>query len=211
MHTGAHYHLRRVKARHGAGTYRGAVDPLDGLRFARKRVNGSLETLAHDIAERLIDLLLDAVDLNAVLREIDVNALIERVDVNRVLDRVDVNRVLDRVDVDRLLGHVDVDRLLGHVDVGRVLDRVDIGALVDRVDVNAVVSRVDMDSLVQETDLGAVIAKSSGSVASNALDVVRSQAVGLDTFTARWVGRVWRHRHPGPPGPPKLVRERAQP
>jgi hypothetical protein len=192
---------RGVKARLCAGTYGGAVDPLDGLRFARTRLNGSLETLAHDIAERLIDLLLHAVDLNAVLREIDVNALIDRVDVNGVLDRVDVNRLLD---------HVDVDRLLDHVDIGRVLERVDVGRLVDRVDVNAVVSRVDMDSLVQETDLGAVIAMSSGSLANNVVDVVRSQAVGLDKFTARWVGKVWRHRHPSPPGPPKLLQERAQ-
>ena len=39
-------------------------------------------------------------------------------------------------------------------------------------------------------------------VAGGALDVVRSQAVGLDEFIARWVGRLRPRRYSGPPGPP---------
>ena len=68
-----------------------------------------------------------------------------------------------------------------------MLDRVDVSALLDRVNVNDLVRRVDMDALVEQTDVGAVIARSSGGAASEALDAVRSQAVGLDQFIDRWV------------------------
>ena len=88
--------------------------------------------------------------------------------------------------------------------------RVDVGALLDRVDVNDLVRRIDMDALVQETDLGAVIAKSSGGAASEALDAARSQAVGLDQFIDRWVGRLLRRKHPWPAAPAALLDAQAQ-
>jgi hypothetical protein len=99
--------------------------------------------------------------------------VVAALDMNAMLDRVDMNRVLDRIDLDRLVG---------------------------RMDLNSVVERIDIDALVEQTDLGAVIARSSSGVASDALDVVRSQAVGLDEFIARWIGRLRRRRYTGPPG-----------
>jgi hypothetical protein len=109
------------------------------------------------------------------------------------------------VDIDRLLDRVDVNRLLDRVDLDRLLDRVDVAQVADRVDVNALAARIDINSLAQQSDLGAVIAKSSGSVASDALDVVRSQAVGLDEFIGRWAGRLRRRSRPELPGPPELL------
>ena len=117
--------------------------------------------------------------------------LAERV-VDLVASGLDVNALLDRVDVDALLDRVDVDRLLARVDVDDLLARVDIDDLM---------ARVDLDEVLAQTDLGAVIARSSGGVASNALDVLRSQAVGLDEFIARWVGRLTHRSHRDPPGP----------
>jgi uncharacterized RDD family membrane protein YckC len=115
------------------------------------------EILAQAVADRAVDLVVSAVDMNAVL------------------DRVDLNAVLDQIDLDRLL---------------------------ERVDLNSVVERLDIDALVERTDLGAIIASSSSGVASDVLDVVRSQTVGLDEFTAGWVGRLRRRPYAGPPGPP---------
>ena len=110
-----------------------------------------------------------------VVSSLDVNALLEQVDLNAVLDQVDINQVLDRIDLDRLLS---------------------------RMDLNTVVKRIDFDGLLEQTDLGAVIAASSSGVASEALDAVRSQTVGLDEFIARWIGRLRRRPYSGPPGPP---------
>jgi len=70
---------------------------------------------------------------------------------------------------------------------------------------------VDMDALVEQTDVGAVIARSSGGAASEALDAARSQAVGLDQFIDRWVQRGLRRKHPAPAGPPALRSGRAGP
>ena len=151
-----------------------SIDPLARLRSAGRRVTDPMETLAQQVAERVVGL---------VATVLDVNALVARVDVNALLGRVDMNALLSRLDLDEVLRHVDID------------------AVVDRVDVNEIAARIDMDALVEETDLGAVIAKSSGGFASEALDAARSQAVGLDQSIDRWAGRLLQHRHPGPGGP----------
>ena len=121
-----------------------------------------------------------AVDL--VVSSLDVNALLDEVDLNAVLDQVDINRLLDRIDLNHLLERVDLNDLLKHIDV---------------------------DALVEQTDLGAVIAASSSGLAGDALNVVRSQAVGLDEFIARWIGRLRRRPYTGPPGPPDGLRPQA--
>ncbi len=74
------------------------------------------------------------------------------------------------------------------------------------MDVNSIVQRVDIDSLMTETELGSIIAQSTSGVASQALDSVRSQGVGLDGFISRWANRLTR-RDPAelPAGPPLLV------
>jgi uncharacterized RDD family membrane protein YckC len=133
------------------------VDSFQRRRPAEGRLVPRREILAQAVADRAVELVVSAVDMNAVL------------------DRVDLNAVLDRIDLNRLL---------------------------ERVDLNSVVERLDIDALVEQTDLGAVIARSSSGIASDALDAVRSQAVGLDEFAARWVGRLRRRPYTGPPGLP---------
>jgi hypothetical protein len=171
------------------------VDPRDRLRSVGKRITDPVEPLAQRVAERVLDLVVNMLDVNALVERVDLNAVIDHVDVDKVLQKVDLNAVLDRVDVNAVLDRVDVDQ---------ILRRVDLGAVIDRVDINDVVGRIDMDALVEQTDLGAVIARSSGGAASEALDAARSQAVGLDQFIDRWVGRLLRRKHPGPPAPALL-------
>jgi hypothetical protein len=144
------------------------VDPVERRRLVERRLVPRAETraeiLAQAVADRAIDLVVSALDVNALLDEVDLNA------------------VLDRIDLDRLLGRMDLNSILQHVDV---------------------------DALVEQTDLGAVIARSSSGVAGDVLDVVRSQAVGLDEFIARWIGRLRRRPYTGPPGPPAGLRAKA--
>jgi hypothetical protein len=161
----------------------GVVDPRDRLRNAGKRLTDPAEALAQRVAERVIDLVVEVLDVNALMLRLDLNAVLARVDVNDVLRRVDVKTLLDQVDVNDLMSRVDLD------------------ALMARVDVNDLVQRLDIDGLVEQTDLGAVIARSSGGVASEALDSARSQAVGMDQFIDRWVQRATRRKHPGPVAP----------
>jgi hypothetical protein len=170
----------------------GAVDPLDRLRAAGKRMTDPADSLAQHIAEHVVDLVVRAVDVNSLIRLVDLNAIFDRVDIGKVLARVDVNALLARVDVNPLL------------------DRVDVNELLSRVDVNDLMRRIDMDELVGQTDLGAVIARSTGGAASEALDAARSQAVGLDQFIDRWVGRLLRRKQPAPPRPTAQLDARAR-
>jgi hypothetical protein len=161
-----------------AGNTSTVVNPRDRLRPAGRR--NPVEAIAQQVTERVVDLLVSALDVNELAARIDLNALLDRVDIDAVLKKVDLNSLIDQVDVNA------------------VLARVDLKPLLDRVDVNDLVSQVDMDALVERTDLGAVIARSSGDMGTEALDALRSQAVGLDQFVDRWVQRLLRRKHPAP-------------
>jgi len=157
-------------------------------------VGDRFERLAQSIAERVVNLVLDAIDINAVVEQVDINALVADVDINAVVAEVDINALIERVDINA------------------VIDRVDINALVQKVDLDAVVSQMDVDSLVEKTELGSIIAKSTTGVLTEVLDVVRSQGVGLDDFFARWTNLFLRRKAGTLPiGPPLLVAQPAPP
>jgi hypothetical protein len=174
-----------------AGNTKTVVNPRDRLRPAGRR--NPVEAIAQQVTERVVDLLVSALDVNELAARIDLNALLDRVDIDAVLKKVDLNSLIDQVDVNA------------------VLARVDLKPLLDRVDVNDLVSQVDMDALVERTDLGAVIARSSGGMGTEALDALRSQAVGLDRFVDRWVQRLIRRKQPTPSAPSALLPAQAEP
>lgn len=142
-------------------------------------VSARMEHLAQAIADRIVTLVVDAIDIDAVI---------------------------DRVDVDKIVARVDVDKIVDRVDVDKIVDRVDVQKIAERIDVNAIVNQLDIDNLVQHTELGSIIARSTTGVLTELLDVVRSQGVGLDDFTFRWANRlIGRKVAQFPLGPPLLV------
>jgi len=181
------------------------VDPLDRLRSAGKRVTDPLETLSQRVAERVVDLVVQALDVNALMRRVDLNAVLDQVDINKLLARLDVPALIDQVDMNEVLARVDVSALVDRVDINEILARVDVGRLLDRIDVNDLAERIDLDQLVEQTNLGAVIAKSSAGVTTEALDAARSGAVGLDRFIDHWIGRALWRKHPRPLAPQALL------
>jgi len=72
------------------------------------------------------------------------------------------------------------------------------------------VARVDLDALVERTQMGSIIAATGAGIASKAIDVARSQGVGLDFFVQRWTDRLLRRR-PTPPGGPALLVHKQEP
>jgi hypothetical protein len=146
-------------------------------------VTARMELMAQQVAERVVALVLDAIDIDALLDRIDVEKLIDRVDVEKVVERVDVERIIERVDVQKII---------------------------ERVDVNAIIGELDIDALVEQTELGAIIAHSTTGILSEVLDVIRAQGVGLDDFCIRWANRlVGRKVTDWPKGPPLLVEQEA--
>ena len=122
-----------------------------------------------------------------------------------IAERV-VGLVIEAIDINALVSKVDMDALLTKVDIDAIVSRVDVDGLIDRVDVEKIIDRVDIDALVEQTELGTIIAHSTSGVASEVLDVVRAQGVGLDDFVARWMDRILRRKSDDwPPGPVLLV------
>jgi hypothetical protein len=169
------------------------VEPQDRSHSARKGVAASAELVAQRLAERVIDIVVQAVDINALIELVDVNAPLKQVDLNALLKQVDLNALLKQVDLNALL------------------EQIDVTAVLDRVDINDVVARVDIEKLAEQTDLGAVIARATGGMVTEALDTVRGGAVGLDRRIDRWVTRLLRRKDPGPLAPSALLVPEAQP
>ena len=141
-----------------------------------------MESIAQAVAERVIDLVVEALDMNALIARIDLNEVLNQVDLNQVLERVDLNQVLDRLDMDQLMA---------------------------KVDVNQIVSRVDIETLVRNTDLGAIMFSSSSNLATEVVDMGRGHAVSMDDTLARWASKLRRNntRRSGPPELPTAEEE----
>jgi len=154
-------------------------------RSRSRRFAEHVESIAQAVAERVIGLAVELLDVNALIARIDLNVVLGRVELNSLLNRVDLNQVLEGVDLNE------------------VLDRVDMDKLVARVDINQLASRIDIEALVKDTDLGALMVSSSTTLATDAVDLGRSHAVSMDDTLARWAGKLWRN-HKGQAGPPEL-------
>jgi hypothetical protein len=167
--------------RHTEGVY-----PGDGFRRSTvRRLAEQMESVAQGVAQRVIDLVVEALDMNALIARIDLNIVLARVDLNEVVERIDLNEVVDRIDLNE------------------VVDRLDMNKLLAQVDINQVVSRIDVESLVKNTDLGALMASSTNTLATEAVDLGRSHAVRMDDSIARWVSRI-RRNNKGRAEPPEL-------
>lgn len=154
-------------------------------RSATRRVADQVESIAQGVAQRVIDLVVESLDLNALIAQIDLNAVLARVDLNEVVDRMDLNEVVAHIDLDEVVARVDMNKLLA------------------RVDINQIVSRIDVETLVKNTDLGAIMVSSSSTLATEAVDQGRSHAVSMDDTLGRWVSRI-RRNHTGRAEPPEL-------
>ena len=134
---------------------------------------GPIERLPQAVAEQVVRRIVEAHDVDALVKRVDVNDVISRVDVNALVERVDVDAVIDRVDVDRL---------------------------VDRLDVNAIADKIDIDELVKRADLGPIIAQSTSGMLGEFVGFLRRDVVSLDDVLDTVTGfrRRTRDRPKGP-------------
>ena len=88
---------------------------MDGRLVTRR------EALAQAVTERAVELVMSA---------LDVNALLDRVDLNAVLDQLDIDPVLDRIDLDRLLARMDLNDIVQRIDVAALVEQTDLGSVI---------------------------------------------------------------------------------
>jgi hypothetical protein len=144
-------------------------------------IGSRMEQLAQSLAERVVPMIIDAIDINSIIEKVDVNQLVQRVDVNEIVSEVDIEAIIDRVDIQKII---------------------------DRVDINKIVEGINIDALVEQTELGSIIARSTTGIVTEILDVIRAQGVGLDDFVFRWGNRLVGRKAKvadWPVGPPLLV------
>ena len=94
--------------------------------------SGRMEQLAQAVAERVVSIVMDAIDIDALLERIDVDALVSRVDVDGVVNRVDVDKLIDRVDVEKIIERVDVEKIIERVDIDKLMEQTELGSIIAR-------------------------------------------------------------------------------
>jgi hypothetical protein len=83
-----------------------------------------------------------------------VDALIDRLDLtDLVLERVDLRAVISSIDIDEIVGRVDVTAIVDGLDIDAVAARVDVQKIVDRLDLVAiaegVVEELDLPAIIR--------------------------------------------------------------
>ena len=94
-----------------------------------------MEQLAQALAERIVPLVIEAIDIDALLDRVDVEKIIERVDVEKIIDRVDVEKIIDRVDINSIVDKIDIDSLVEQTELGSIIARSTTGIVTEILDV----------------------------------------------------------------------------
>ena len=90
-----------------------AATGAHGLVFDQLgQVRSASELLAQRVTERVLDLVVQSLDVDTLLSHLDVNAVIAKIDVNELLSRVDVQALAERVDIDAIVRRTDVGAVI---------------------------------------------------------------------------------------------------
>jgi hypothetical protein len=96
--------------------------------------------------------------------------------------------VITRV-LERIVGVMPIEAVLARVDVNAIVSQVDLGALMASMDLGALITDV-----LSQIELGDLISDSTSSIATDARDAVRVQAMSVDGGLAQLVDKVLRRK-----------------
>ena len=103
------------------------VDPFERRLSIDGRLVTRREALAQAVTERAVELVMSALDLNALLDQVDLNAVLDQLDIDRLLARMDLNEIITRIDVATLVEQTDLGAIIAASSsgaAGEVLDAV---------------------------------------------------------------------------------------
>ena len=93
--------------------------------MAESRLIPRREALAQAVTERAVELVMSALDVNALLDQVDLNKVLDRIDLDRLLERIDLNDIVKRIDVEALVEQTDLGAVIAASSsgvAGEVLD-----------------------------------------------------------------------------------------
>ncbi|MFN8034580.1 MAG: hypothetical protein U0V73_01410 [Acidimicrobiia bacterium] len=112
---------------------------------------------------------------------------------NRVLVSELVRRLAPEL-ADAIVARIDLNKILAAIPLERLLEGVDLGALMQRIDIGSIIASMDIGTLLAEVldamDLPDVVRQSTSTVGGDAIDAVRSQAIGADALVERVTDRL---------------------
>jgi len=100
-----------------------------------KGIMGTPERLAQLIAGQVVNLVIEALDFDAILDQINLNSLLARIDLNELLEQIDLNSLLRQVDVNVLISGIDLNSLIEHVEIEALIARSTSSAMGGALDV----------------------------------------------------------------------------
>jgi predicted RNase H-like nuclease len=113
-----------------------------------------------------------------VARHLDLDALAAGLDLDRIVTRVDLDAAARRLHLDELATRLDLDRVVA------------------RVDLDAIIARIDLEGLAREVidavDLPEIVRRSTGSLTSETVRSVRTEAMHADDAVTGLVDRLLR-------------------
>jgi len=98
--------------------------------------------------------------------------------------------------VETVLDQIDMEALIDRIPIDHVIDKVDVDAIAAKIDIDAIIDRVSVEDIVAGVDMGSIVRDSTTGLASETVDAIRVQVMGVDLFVARIVDKVVRRKHP---------------
>ena len=102
------------------------MDPFERRLSIDGRLVTRREALAQAVTERAVELVMSAVDVNALLDQVDLNAVLDRIDLDHLLERMDLNEIVKRIDVAALVEQTDLGAIIAASSSGVAGDVLDV-------------------------------------------------------------------------------------
>ncbi len=101
------------------------MDQFGRRRPGEGRLVSRSEALTQAVTERAVELVVSALDVNALLDEVDLNAVLDRIDLNSLLERVDMNAIVESIDVEALVEQTDLGAIIARSSSGVASEALD--------------------------------------------------------------------------------------
>jgi hypothetical protein len=183
-----------VAAVRGVGTAVSTLAPTGAAtlagrgRSARVTLERLADTALRFTIRRVVTAFLQAVDITALVREhVDLDAVAAGLDVDAVVARADLEAAVARVDLDAVARRLDLDGLATRLDLDRVVARVDLAAIIARIDLEGLARQV-----IDAVDLPEIVRHSTGTLTSETVRSVRTEAMHADDVVTGLVDRLLR-------------------
>lgn len=94
-----------------------------------------MEQTAQAIAERIISLVMDSIDIDAIVARVDIDKIVSQVDIDAIVSRVDIQKIIERVDINAIVAQLDIDALVQQTELGSIIAHSTTGVLSEVLDV----------------------------------------------------------------------------